>query len=94
MTKSAVIRLPLMLIFAISGAIDSLGQQPTVVRQTPPATPPSQAGANPNAQVQQPQPGMLPNQDPQGARFIRTMPSRGQLAFGRGNLRLESVLSR
>jgi len=59
-TKSAVIRLPLMLIFAISGAIDSLGQQPTVVRQTPPATPPSQAGANPNAQVQQPQPGMLP----------------------------------
>src|SRR5690348_2082482 len=49
-----------MLIFAISGAIDSLGQQPTVVRQTPPATPPSQAGANPNAQVQQPQPGMLP----------------------------------
>jgi outer membrane protein len=60
-TKSAAIRLSLILIFEISGAINSFAQQTTVVQRPAVTTVPvqSRTAANPSSQVQQQQ-GMLP----------------------------------
>ena len=64
MKKNTRIHLSLTLFVAISAAYNSMGQQPTVVRENPRPTTvapgESQSVTNPSIQVQQPQQGMLP----------------------------------